>query len=180
MKFLRYAKNEFMSRYKMKCLSRWGVVNNLFVFRDDEFIELKKVLGVEKFYQGVDDVIIVKHDNQYMMSKAIMISAATISFIGDDKKCPTIFIDDNFNKLSDMTKRFILCHEMAHIKYISDKLYSGDYQRNFNDEVDADLLATAIVGKENAIKSLQECQELCGTLHSRKEINKRIEMIKTA
>ena len=180
MKFLKYAKNELINIYKRRCLIKWNVANNIFVFKQDEFMQLKKILGVEKYFQGVDDTIIVKHDNQYMISQAIMISGVTVSFISDETKCPTIFIDDNFDKLSKIAKKFILCHELAHVKYIYNKLYNGDYKRNFNDEVDADLLAATIFGKENAIKSLKECQELCGTLHSRKEIKKRIEMIKTA
>lgn len=102
---------------------------------------------------------------------------------GVDDYVPAIIMDNDFEELSDNTKRFIIAHELGHYNHHISKITNPNYVRDINDEFEADEYAASKVGFQSAVFALEELQDKldeisCGmNIAGIEEVEKRIENI---
>lgn len=98
-----------------------------------------------------------------------------------------ITIDINFDTLSTNTKRFVLYHEVGHLKdprgfeVLQEEAFTRGLEENFisDGEKIADDYAVSIVGKKNSVKALKEIlSQIEGTFLNTGELEERIKRIK--
>lgn len=81
---------------------------------------------------------------------------------------PIIITDGYFRLLSEDTQRFAIQHELGHYN-LQPEIFEDETKRNDTLEFEADEYAMNIVGKEIAIKGLEEIKELLITIHFGKD-----------
>ena len=93
---------------------------------------------------------------------------------------PLLIHDGFFRTLSEDTKRFIIQHELGHYN-LQPEIFESEQKRNINLEYEADEYAMNKVGKEIAIKAINELKETAIAMNfgfknkAIKEIELRIE-----
>lgn len=93
---------------------------------------------------------------------------------------PLLLHDGFFRILSEDTKRFIIQHELGHYN-LQPEIFESKTKRNIELEYEADEYAMNIVGKEIAIKAMNELKEIATIMNfgfkskAIKEIDLRIE-----
>lgn len=103
------------------------------------------------------------------VSNGVAFAAMTMSTY-NGKEVPTAIVDMMFEKLSEPSQRFLIYHELGHLKYghsvhqVSGKEYAaarirGEYME---EELAADAYAASIVGKEAGYKALKESMRVGG------------------
>ena len=130
-----------------------------------------------------DGYIIRQNTNFIIKLKASFCCCQILSF--GDRKVPFITIDGLFNEVSTESQAFFINHELGHFNLHQDLLSGKEVKlvRNDTMEFEADEFAMKIVGKEIAIKALEEMKEIIKTMNfgiykhmdSFKEIDRRIE-----
>ena len=98
-----------------------------------------------------------------------------------------ITIDNNFDTLSTNAKRFMLYHEVGHLKdprgfeILQEEAFTRGLEENFisDGEKIADNYAVSIIGKKNSVKALKEIlSQIEGTFLNTGELEERIKRIK--
>ena len=100
-----------------------------------------------------------------------------------------IFVDNDFFNLSENAKTFILEHELGHLKDFNNNKYKPSKLNNLfriivalfsvqKSEQSADKNAVEIIGKENAVKALEEIKNIfSNSFINKHEIKNRIQFI---
>lgn len=123
---------------------------------------------------------------------AFMVAIIKIRFLENEEESPLIIYDDTFKRVSEELQRFLLLHEIGHLKYDhldkiketkNAKLYNLKrmFGENWIYEFEADAFAADILGPKACIRSLIEmwdCYPIDGALMNHREIKARIEHLK--
>lgn len=104
-------------------------------------------------------ILLVKNYDILSSFNIAMIGIFFVDFKNDKNFVPMIVVDGDFMELSDMTKRFLIGHELGHYEKHMNKIIKPGYIRNLNDEFEADENGAEMVGLENAIEALEELKD---------------------
>ena len=133
MKLFNYLRNEADFLYKYSIISKVGIVNN-FTFEEKDFCNITEKLSVEDKYRNIAEPILFVENADFVCSRCSVYAFTTYMHFKTGASKQIIFIDENFKKLSDETKKFIICHELAHLELIPSATFDdASYVRNDKD-----------------------------------------------
>jgi Zn-dependent protease with chaperone function len=122
----------------------------------------------------------MKQNSQHVAKSKCHIAVCTkVTFI-NGYTMPAIITDGFFRMLSEDTQQFIIHHELGHYN-LQPEIFEQQTTRNDANEFEADEYSMNIVGKEIAIKGLEEIKDLLIGINfglkpaAVKEIDRRIE-----
>lgn len=101
----------------------------------------------------------IKQNSKHLIQNKFYIASCTEATFMNGYTMPAIITDGYFRMLSEETQRFIIHHELGHYN-LQPEIFKAQTARNDKHEFEADEYSMSIVGKEAAIKALQEIKEL--------------------
>lgn len=122
----------------------------------------------------------------YISDKLVYKAGCKLSMATTDGN---IFVDNDFFNLSENAKTFILEHELGHLKDFNNNKYKPSKLNNLfriivalfgvqKSEQSADKNSVEIIGKENAVKALEEIKNIfSNSFINKHEIKNRIKLI---
>ena len=117
---------------------------------------------------------IIKHNTKRSIQNGGNICSITL-FRQGNNYIPVIIKDGLFDMLSKESQEFIIQHELGHfnlhLHLLTNEKLIGTIIRNENVEFEADAYAVCKVGKEQAIRAIEEILQIVNTMNFGKETN---------